>query len=535
MSVGDSQKSTNAPPKSSPCHMSDDDDQYQQPRRRKSPHMNDDDDDDDDDWQLPRQYLSMDDDNDDNDEQPPHKESARTSDIVDNHERRRKLSCTNNKRRKQPRHDTMVSSDDDERPPCKSARTDIVDSHERRCKPSRADNKQRKQPRQDATASSDNDKRPPHNKRRKQPYRNAASSNEDEQPHRESPGDDDNEERHVKSPPRSSVKRHSRANEEPLFVDLSDNGEPVPKKRKTRKRDSTKSSKRNKLREDDSSQSLDIVGTHLAKLPLTKQPPRLRQLLDAANKEALKFILFTNTFPAGPEKNGIIIHQILIKCAESLDDTQLAKMIKRDMEYSDHLVSVPSQRISLLRKDVKEAAQAHDVGVVFGVKAEDIIKILWLQAEDRFVYPCDFENDHVSSKLFTNPLWASLLRICFFQKSRLLGNVFNNLMSSSLPSKPDEKEIPAPMLALIATAVYYALDDLRLSESPNFSTDSYACKYRDIIGILSDLRDEGPNQYHTLMHRLYNKAQSSRPTASSSAKTGPSRRNKFLNIAAMDV
>ncbi|KAI0326318.1 hypothetical protein GY45DRAFT_1374066 [Cubamyces sp. BRFM 1775] len=71
--------------------------------------------------------------------------------------------------------------------------------------------------------------------------------------------------------------------------------------------------------------------------------------------------------------------------------------------------------------------------------------------------------------------------------------------------KPDEKELPAAMVALVSTAVFAAIDHHRTSpcEISNFSTNSFGGAYKHNIAILSSLKEHSLEVYHDVMHELF--------------------------------
>ena len=131
----------------------------------------------------------------------------------------------------------------------------------------------------------------------------------------------------------------------------------------------------------------------------------------------------------------------------------------------------PAQRIPTLRRNVKTAADA-SARIYFNLKPGDSDKGRWLQQEDRYIYPNDYtvccvrgniycmqlihgpQKEHVDGgKPYGADVFIDILRVTFFKASSSLGFRLIDQFTSSLLDKPDEKAIPAPMLALIATAV----------------------------------------------------------------------------------
>ena len=62
-----------------------------------------------------------------------------------------------------------------------------------------------------------------------------------------------------------------------------------------------------------------------------------------------------------------------------------------------------------------------------------------------------------NSKPYSPPVFAEMLRIAFFKRQTSFGFKISQQFVSSLPDKPDEQEIPAAMLALVATAVMHCV------------------------------------------------------------------------------
>ena len=94
--------------------------------------------------------------------------------------------------------------------------------------------------------------------------------------------------------------------------------------------------------------------------------------------------------------------------------------------------------------------------------------------------------------------------------------------TSSHPTKPDEKEIPAAMLALVSTAVclpflsvmfsiidssqiYACIDDYRhlTYEAGRFEINEYLHAYKQNISVLNDIKEGAIDAYHDLMHGLF--------------------------------
>lgn len=129
-----------------------------------------------------------------------------------------------------------------------------------------------------------------------------------------------------------------------------------------------------------------------------------------------------------------------------------------------------SARIPTFRGNVKKGVNTL-VATVYGIKLGDAEYGGWLQYGLRFVYPHNYkvhllcharypselgllQEDSVDGeKPFDNPVFGQMLHSHFFIRSNSFGHRIMSRFTSTLSEKPNEKEIPAPMLALVTTAV----------------------------------------------------------------------------------
>ncbi|KAI0763272.1 hypothetical protein BD413DRAFT_699404 [Trametes elegans] len=77
---------------------------------------------------------------------------------------------------------------------------------------------------------------------------------------------------------------------------------------------------------------------------------------------------------------------------------------------------------------------------------------------------------------------------------------------SSMLSRPEELEIPAPMLALVGAALHASLLEWKsgMHWASAFSGDAYADVYNEHVLLLSGIHKQNPHAYHTMMHCFYN-------------------------------
>ncbi|KAH9906585.1 uncharacterized protein B0H18DRAFT_1079147 [Fomitopsis serialis] len=124
-------------------------------------------------------------------------------------------------------------------------------------------------------------------------------------------------------------------------------------------------------------------------------------------------------------------------------------------------------------------------------------------------YPCDPKaRTFDGGKPYLHPIIESAFKQTLFYKRRSFGNAHClDLFESSLPEKPDEKELPTGAVALIATAVYASLNDWSSGEQSvsNFDGESFTNVYALHTQVLETIKKKNAKKYHVLMHGLLNR------------------------------
>ncbi|KAH9910874.1 uncharacterized protein BXZ73DRAFT_83096 [Epithele typhae] len=294
----------------------------------------------------------------------------------------------------------------------------------------------------------------------------------------------------------ASSKRRHRSDEEPQFIENSDSEpEPVSKK--------AKMSRSLNAESDDGLDDIELVRSSGGKFNLNDQPQRVQTIAQAMITQIEYYLLLKNAFPDGMEKYN---RRILIKCAEAQNDKAILKRIKSDSKYAHNVASIAAQRVPIFRGRVKSILRAG----VFNLGHSDVEKLDWLLKKDHFMFRFNLDTMIAyGGEPFGDPIYASVLHTAFFDHATSIGYSMLDCLVSSDPSRPDEKEIPAPMLALVATAVFASLQFLR-SYIKDFNGNVFVLKYEDAIARLNKIRAESLDKYHMLMHSLFLKATSGR-------------------------
>ncbi|KAI0819803.1 hypothetical protein BC628DRAFT_1525366 [Trametes gibbosa] len=278
---------------------------------------------------------------------------------------------------------------------------------------------------------------------------------------------------------------------------------------------------------DTEDSGVEVVLPQSGKLKIRDQHRRVRRVIQRSIYTMLVDIALKNAFPDGPQKQGQIISRALSSAATRFGYGDILKRLKKQDAYAAELAKIPSQRIPAFRGSVRKLAEGQPC-TAFGLMFGDKDKGDWLQEGFRYIYPFDYESKTIkASKPYSPPVFLETLRVAFFKKPSSFGFEVSKYFESSLPDKPDEKEIPAAMLSLVATALHAAIEDCKHNhmQPRDFSANDYWSVYKDHIQELSTIRAHGPTQFHV--------SSGNAPMGHSGQAGAP--RKSFLNVAAMAV
>ncbi|KAI0639899.1 hypothetical protein C8Q77DRAFT_1214291 [Trametes polyzona] len=277
---------------------------------------------------------------------------------------------------------------------------------------------------------------------------------------------------------------------------------------------------------------IELVLPQKGKLKLKEQHGRVRRVLNRSIDLVLADICLHNAFPETAQDHVKVAYRALIKAADELDDKDIVRRLKKRDNYALELTKVPSQRIPTFRGTIRRLVEGLPM-TAFKLKFGDEEKGNWLQEEYRFINDFDWEARTIfEGKPFSNPVFVETLRMALFKNPEAFGFELSKQFQLTLLEKPEELEVPAPMLALVTTALYSAIEDWKNGNAQprDFTANNYLGAYRDIIRELSHVRETAPVKYHVLMHGLWRRI--SDPFATRRGSAAPSHRG-FLNAAAM--
>ncbi|KAI0373818.1 hypothetical protein BV20DRAFT_677628 [Pilatotrama ljubarskyi] len=188
----------------------------------------------------------------------------------------------------------------------------------------------------------------------------------------------------------------------------------------------------------------------------------------------------------------------------------LQKRLSADKAFTRSLASIPNQRISTFRGVIKKSADANvAASYVLGQEnCED--RVAWLLKHLTYIYPADFASQAAIpwNKPYQHPGVFSTLRACFFNGTSSFAAKHVSEFVSTFTSRPDEKEVPLVMLALVGTAIHASLSEWKsgIQKPAAFSGDAFLDAYNEHILLLRGIKEKNPRAYHVMMHKLYQRA-----------------------------
>ncbi|KAI9460725.1 hypothetical protein F5148DRAFT_1369187 [Russula earlei] len=254
----------------------------------------------------------------------------------------------------------------------------------------------------------------------------------------------------------------------------------------------------------------DAQDTSRSNLLLNSQDDRVKKVIQHS------FIFLWASFTwidAYPDLMAIVeyLRKALLKAAMHLKVNEMVDRLSNDAEYGMALSGLLSARISAWRVQPKKNAVLA-VATNYRISRNNVNRTAaWLK-ELAYIYCGDVADDSKKQKHsldparpYENPLILAVLEQCFFTGPASIGARLPSKFKSSRSDRPDEKEIPIPMLALVATGVYAAIKEWECSPhiKADFGSNIFENTYRRHVDFLRKILKDGPNKYHAMMHRIY--------------------------------
>ncbi|KAH9026941.1 hypothetical protein EDB83DRAFT_2172914, partial [Lactarius deliciosus] len=245
---------------------------------------------------------------------------------------------------------------------------------------------------------------------------------------------------------------------------------------------------------------------------LGSQPLKLRAIIRLSLHKVRGDAIHKNAYHPVDSLQGYNRY-VLWTSAKALHLIPYAKWFAYDFEFAKIISYVLNGCISTYQGDVKQIATSKVEGYYQLYKGQGVVnKVQGLIAGFKYIYPKKEVSGQdpmgiVKSKLFTHLAVIAMLCEAYFangQGGSLATKHHTQFKSSLLDICPTELEIPAAMLALVATSVH-ALEDLSTGvlRRTDFNVDYYEDIYRSHMTFLSHIHKGSITKYHCLMADLY--------------------------------
>ncbi|RPD60884.1 hypothetical protein L227DRAFT_563327 [Lentinus tigrinus ALCF2SS1-6] len=241
---------------------------------------------------------------------------------------------------------------------------------------------------------------------------------------------------------------------------------------------------------------------------LTAQHEHTRKIVRDALPILEAKLTFENVFP-----NAITLAQevrnTLINVANAAGYSGLEHALRYNPQVSGPVAVIVKQRMSTFRGNVKKTADTH-VTAFYSLKPGCAALVAALF--DHLAYNYVFTWDPTANKLqvswnkpYGHAIYPAMLHTCFFNGSSSMAAKNPDLFCSSLDARPQEKEIPIPMLAFVGAAIHAALSEWRSGNQAHvsFSADGFLDVYNEHKLLLVGIKNKNLRAFHKMMHRLY--------------------------------
>ncbi|KAG2085580.1 uncharacterized protein F5147DRAFT_781952 [Suillus discolor] len=269
-----------------------------------------------------------------------------------------------------------------------------------------------------------------------------------------------------------------------------------------------------KLTSDAKTRSIaSLVKTESGKVKLLDQNLETRRVLQSAIVEVKCHLYFANGYPELVDKNQVTL-QALIVVAEKRGAHSIKERLQSDEQYASQLGSLVDARVPILRRELKEDACAHADGY-FRLGHTDTGKAAARRLLDKFayIYALKFDINNEASPIGKKPYQGELLIFVIywqlFHSSKSIAIKFAECFVEIANNKGQRPEVPIPLLALVATAVYAALlwKSQGSSSKFNFTGNLFSETYNYHVRFLEKLKKDAPAKFHCMMADIYEAAQ----------------------------
>ncbi|GJF00084.1 hypothetical protein PsYK624_163630 [Phanerochaete sordida] len=291
-----------------------------------------------------------------------------------------------------------------------------------------------------------------------------------------------------------------------------------------------------------------------AQADIGDQRDEKRQKVEEMEAEAAKtemhqpqpVIVFENAFPdaSGPQLKLRWLRKILLDAAEDTQQTDVRQELLANSRFLKALCVPLETRMCIFRSHFR-AIMASKVGAHYGLMVSSvpsrgqsirgraargeascasdaaIERLEKLFEHSRYMYPVDSTGNFKNNKPYAHPIFVDGLAEFLFASRRPF--IMKHAAAFEVEWQGDRRtEVPAPLLALLATAVYAALLDYKnrliINKKPaDFSADAFAETYGGHLKALQEVERAKPRAYHQMLEDMFQQAQCGRRATSTDA------------------
>ncbi|KAJ7573411.1 hypothetical protein C8J56DRAFT_982632, partial [Mycena floridula] len=239
------------------------------------------------------------------------------------------------------------------------------------------------------------------------------------------------------------------------------------------------------------------------KLSITCQSTALQGIVTIGRKKSIGNLLTGDPFCTSVDFKETM-QKMFLKITKDSKQAEIRERLKKDPAYMSAVCSVVTGRISLERGNVKSTAIPVVVSHfrLTGIKVPDCqIKVASLCNENLFHYGVTEDGKVIDHQPFLNPVILEVLVLTWGKP--FIMRTYDKLFMSSFPDDPvkkEERELPAGMVALAATAVVSVLRDWRGGSRPmaysDFDADNNVADFNTLFDTLNNIKTENRACYH---------------------------------------
>ncbi|KAN0125340.1 hypothetical protein V8E53_015597, partial [Lactarius tabidus] len=254
------------------------------------------------------------------------------------------------------------------------------------------------------------------------------------------------------------------------------------------------------------------------RLKLTGQGPIVHSVIVEGIERLWAAMLFNDTFPDVCSALTLIKDCLLTAATYLLPGVMdVLECFNNDADYLSKVTLLPCARICLIQSEVKEHCTTLTVGVFLALgSVAGIIEHVWKQVSSyTYTFPsATFPNAPNGLVMCSQPyqnkcIISAIWDLYFTGGSTSFARWFLYLfLTYEYCEGQINHEVPIPMVALVATALYAALYEWRtgVQQVAEFSANGYLDVYLGHVNTLKHIREHCAGAFHFMMANIYTKA-----------------------------